>query len=506
MESKNIDLQEACGCAFQKDWKIRFLGLLLFFIYISILPLIFTTVPNKAILSKAIIVFGIIGIVNYLILIFIQGYFTLYAHDRALNKDAKLREWSECIFDAFIVGLKTMIGFSINSFLIMIISFVFSLVFFVLNFIPVLGQILSFILVIVLFCISINFMCKLYVNYLKDLKLISWFQWKKALNLNKEMKFGKLKIFLAILTCIGVLIINLIISGIISIPLILIKNAIVVIAISLIITAVSTFFFWFMNMLWANIFGQYTYNAISKKINSNPENLPNIINQDKTVTLIIALIFLTLFSVSIILSINSFSKLGFPMMGISHNGNMNQKYYEDQTKYNSQDSYSDNYENEYNSQNSTSYNNNSDNYNPTDYTEESSTNSNYNNDYDTTDYSDSNEHPKEYSCIYQDGGTTVYDRYSPNAKPTSLSDCNDSFFYSTSEKREECQRRKEIKERMYRNGECKEIIKKYHQIDGCECEVELDENGKVTGSGCGGSNECNTDSARDKLNKMYNLL
>ena len=48
------------------------------------------------------------------------GYYTLYAHDRALNKNAQLRDILDCVPDAFFVGAKNFIfGF--------IIIFVFDL-------------------------------------------------------------------------------------------------------------------------------------------------------------------------------------------------------------------------------------------------------------------------------------------------------------------------------------------------------------------------------------------
>lgn len=290
--NRKIAIDEALSCMFQKGWGMKYFGILLLAVpFIFACPIIYT-LQIKTLQLKDIPIIALIYSICTLLGCIINGYFMLYAHDRALNKNENIRIWTnETLINAFFTGLKFMIGATINGFLIGIVCFPIVAILVFLNILHILGTIISIILFIVLFCFLINFSVKLYCHFLKDLKLISWFQWIKAWNFNKGCHFGKIEMVLAVLISIGIGILGAIPALIIFVPGVIFNNIILFLILSIIFGPLLILIWYYIYVLfWGNIFGQYVYNAIEYKTGVAPESLSNVINQDKLPAIILGII------------------------------------------------------------------------------------------------------------------------------------------------------------------------------------------------------------------------
>ncbi|MBQ7450620.1 hypothetical protein IJS77_04315 [bacterium] len=444
MEDKKIVLEEAFKCMFKKGWLGKFLGIILLLIPISLCALIMEILKNITFHPATFIGFFLIHTVGLIIGFIIYGYFVLYAHDRALDKNAELRELPGNMFASFLVGIKTPTGLIINIIVLHILYIIIvGIPLFLINSLltklsPVIGIVISIILLLVVgvafTVLMINFLGKLYAHYVKDLNLISWFQWRKALAFNKDLHFGKLNIFLAILCTIGAWILYGIVGIIIMIPVLIsaaiIKNAIVLVVLFALIGIISVFVNYFILMFWSNIFGQYTYNAIEHKIGKSPEILPKSINPDTLLTMIIAITLITLNGVSYLFIMNS------PSNGIT--------------------------------------------FGPT-YSYGTSNGS----------YNNTGTPQKQYFCSFiNEEGTSIGTIYTPGVGP--LRDCNDSFFIKTPEERMACIRDNILIEKMYKNGECEE--------------VKTDDSGTMTfGGGSDYNDSRNSGPIGDLIDRQSNL-
>ena len=393
-----VNLSEALKCTFKSGWKGKFFGVLLLYIPICIFTFSIILMQQKMPQSRDMMAFFIINTVMTIVSFILYGYFLLYAHDRGLNKNAQLRELGDCLPDAFFAGLKWMLGYSINVFLVMLITLPLWVLFIFLNIIPILGTILSIILYIALFIFTINFIFKLNNHFLKDLRLISWFQWKLALKYNKDCHFGKLQIFLAILILFGIGILTAILFAIIYLPPILSKQTVLLPILLLIfgpLLVLSQFFS--MNFMY-NIFGQYTYNTIYINTGITPEKIPNIINQDKVPTLVIAgIIFFFQLGMSLLAMNAPTSTMNNPMMnGVPSSTNKMNNIEQKFKKH------------------------------------------------------------KKYTCSYTNElGISIIADYIPGEGV--IRNCEDSFLYESFEEKEQCKKDNKIIEQMYQEGKCEEI-------------------------------------------------
>lgn len=302
---KQINVKEALKFACQKNWTKKLGSILLLYAIPTILYMEITSyyINSEIVNPTFFIISSIIFLLYALSSITVYGYFSLSAHDRALDKNAELRNILTCIPEAFSTGIKnTVLGATITLTLlaVFIIPFLISLIFFAIN-VPIIGGLLIIISIVAIITLSILMYFKIWPYFIKDLSYKSIFQWKEAFAFCKNMHFGKMNLFIIFLCAYAVNMIVAITSGllyIISEVIILLGGSyafeyVVINPVSGILIIIAQ---WFGGLFMASAFGQYTYNAIEEKMNVQPETLPKEINNNKIATIIIA-IFMTIMAV-----------------------------------------------------------------------------------------------------------------------------------------------------------------------------------------------------------------
>ena len=309
--NKVIDLKEAFTHMFNGNWVNKFL-----IVMVLIIPAIVYQIsaPNLSSLVKNNI-WSAIGMVVAVLAMFViimlcgiilQGYFTLYAHDRALDKNAQLRDLMECLPDAFFAGVKSII-LGIVIFLAVglasIIPYLLSSV--LTSIIPPLGILLMLATALVSFCFIIFLSYKIYPSFIKDLNLSSIFKMKKAFKFCKEVHFGKLNLAVVIIATVGIAItcyVTILLMGFILGGLgYFLKASGFFMTVAGIMGGVLGFVGqWYVGLLWANVFGQFAYNAIEQNMMTNPETLPKEINTDKVATTVAAVALFLIYAIFII--------------------------------------------------------------------------------------------------------------------------------------------------------------------------------------------------------------
>ena len=113
---------------------------------------------------------------------------------------------------------------------------------------------------------------------------------------------------------------------------------------------------------------------------------------------------------------------------------------------------------------------------------------------------------KQYVCSYQKGKTTYFYKYNPGESAEQF--CEIECISNYAKKPKECTVcKKELYFRVqkdYEAGKCEKIQppKTYKNVKGCDCDVYLDESGRLQSCDCqdNGSGTCNKDKA---FNKIY---
>ena len=280
---ENLNLGEAFASVFQKDWWKKYLSLFVTYL-LPVIPIIIAiaimaiAIPLKDNIAAVIIAF-IVGflfiisafVIQILINIFIAGYFLLYGHDRANDKNATYRPVfsKETLKEGFIAGVKdiiarfVMIPFVIALFIPLLIILIST---FVLK-IEIFGLLFTFILFIIgLFLISIP-MVKIMAYFIKDMDLASLFHWGEAFKYSKGVKsaiwVNILPGLLMVLSFIFFIIVFVVLALVFKFDKNSISNISNVISIFL-----EPIIFVFLAFYY-NLLGQYTYAAIKQNEETN---------------------------------------------------------------------------------------------------------------------------------------------------------------------------------------------------------------------------------------------
>ena len=189
-------------------------------------------------------------------LMIIWGYTELCQHDRALSADTTMRDFSGNLLDALFVSSKNSLALFIYYFFIFIcVAILIFITFILLKLNIILGAMFGLISIIISIAVGV-YMLIYFFNiipyYSTNLKFVSWFKKKEAFQFCKDVHYGARAIF----TSIGLL---LLLS--LSFPSVLMvsKGSEIILLISTFLMYVGIFY---LNLLKANIFGQFAYNAV----------------------------------------------------------------------------------------------------------------------------------------------------------------------------------------------------------------------------------------------------
>ena len=291
-----LNLGEAFGSLFQKGWFAKSLGAwccLLIPIVVTILTIImfWLGAGTKNVIFYILgIVFILLTVISYVISSFaIFGYYYLYSHDRALDKNAQYRDWSkETIAEALITGAKTSIFGLIQLPFRWIVNIAVSIPFAIIALPLVIGgssasepianllNIISSIAANLVYILGLSFVfTKVAAHYVKDLTVGSIFDWGSAFRRAKGVKGVVLVPFIPYLYSfvMGILLLMLFIGsaalvGTLSISqpdlsiiiMVILCVVLVIFLISIVISQVA---------LQANLLGQYAYNVIENNKDEN---------------------------------------------------------------------------------------------------------------------------------------------------------------------------------------------------------------------------------------------
>ncbi len=292
MEKKKVDVGEALSYMFRGE---NFLKLFCGVVILGIPIVLYLFVLGSIMFMQNIDGLKLIGvsvlqILMVVCLFILNGYISLYMHDRALDKNAKFRDWSEATWDALLAQIKLNYGLKI---IFTILNIAFFIPIFILVFIPVLGWILGFGLCIAVVVVDIRVFFTIMPFFAKDLKFSSLFKWREAFSFCKGVHYGAgaILMFLA-------MIVSLIIFPILYFFLILYvthsphtNNSIYIIM--LIMPILMPFFYLYIRLFCANIFGQFSYNAIEleQSLRERPIRLSKEINKDTIAVTVCSVIF-----------------------------------------------------------------------------------------------------------------------------------------------------------------------------------------------------------------------
>lgn len=314
---ETVDLKEAIGAIGQDGSILKLLGVFIWAVpvillmFASYLYAKINLFENPGQLAGFLLLSTVVSFAYWIL----TGYYSLYAHDRALDKNAKLRDWSTCVPDALMVGIKKAFGMWLLSLSMGGIVFLCAIVSAVLGMlIPVIGVI--FIAIIAILCLYLWLLLyfKIYPFFLIDFRISAWVQWKKAWQLSKDVHYGKLNIILAVLFDIAVaipfIIATFIAAGFIGGASAFINPTHLVSDFTMFVIFVVMLILYFtagfiITVFWKNIFGQFTYNAIKQNRRISPEKLSKIINKDKLPIVIAAIVLMLL---NLLSTLSNFSR------------------------------------------------------------------------------------------------------------------------------------------------------------------------------------------------------
>ena len=307
MERKTVDITEALTFVFRKDNILKVLMSLLYFIPIALIIPLAVSISGG---GKTSILSGL-GIFLLIILyipcmVLFSGYIPLYQHDRALDKNAVLRNPFTCALDSFFAYLKSkscsyIVGHILG--ILLFVAILLSSLFLILG--PV-GAVITGLLSILFTIIFIvfAFICffKLIPNFSKDLNFVSYLNIVEAFKLTKGVRygFGAIGIYILIFS---ILILLLFISvGIVAVFMAFNVSPVIP---AFILGIINILGWVYMCFYGANMFGQYTYNAIEQNRGIAPETLPKEINKDTTGIIIAAVVLVLSIIISLVLNIAS---------------------------------------------------------------------------------------------------------------------------------------------------------------------------------------------------------
>ena len=302
---KKVDIKEALTYMFKDGNASKFLGGA--FIWALVITINFCATMNimqaQNISLQKIIGFLGLTVINIIVGVVIPGFVFLYQHDRALNKNAHMRDWSGNLLNSFLNLVKVSVALILYYIIIAILLVICGIVFGALSAInPILGAIIGVLLFIAgigLWIFSIVLTFHLVPLFTRDLKFSSLFKWGEAFEFCSGVHYGAGSILLAILMFIIIILFFVLGIGVTSLflPTPLASG----------ITIFLGYFLWFYSFCYmASVFGQFTYNAIEKNMRVKPETLPKEIHKDKGAIVFALIVYV------IIMLISSIATLAMP--------------------------------------------------------------------------------------------------------------------------------------------------------------------------------------------------
>ncbi len=312
MEKKTVDITEALIYLFKKDNILNMLASLLYFVPIALVMILISLLVYSA-EANPFLIFSIIALIILAIpcLILFCGYIPLYQHDRALDKNAVLRNPFTCIIDSFFTYLKATAGGYIINMVLSLLYGIAIIISAICLFIPVVGIVAAILLFVIFtaayFVLTFLFLFKLIPNFSKDLKFISYLNITEAFKLTKGVRYGYGVIGIYILLSlvfVMIILLSILISGLL---IALHVNSFIQALVFGIFSLLFLLCFIYLAFFWASMMGQYTYNAIEQNRGIAPETLPKEINKDTTGIIIAAVVVVLSFIISLVANISSFA-------------------------------------------------------------------------------------------------------------------------------------------------------------------------------------------------------
>lgn len=264
MEEQNIKIGESFKFLFNETFGKKALviaGLVLLPVILSIITGILFVIGTETSESIMILTGGIFVIPCLISYIFsalaISGYLLLYAHDRALNIDAPLRDWSkETLQNSLLNGLKWIV--------MCIIKWPFGILFLpIIIFSVVVTQdrdVGNFVYEALITLIFGSVLTRIYAYFIKDLKIVSLFKWGKAFKFTKGVKGSYWVMFIPFVFS---WVVSLALIFAIAFPLeIILEENMSDASYAILGLAVDIPIIVFSSIIYCNLLGQYTHNAI----------------------------------------------------------------------------------------------------------------------------------------------------------------------------------------------------------------------------------------------------
>lgn len=283
-----INIGEAFDAIFQKESWLKVLGVIAL-ILLPIALVVLTSFLFGLFAELKNPVFGITGIVIAIItvvsIIFsslvLYGYFLLYAHDRALRKDALYRVWSgDTIKESVIAGLKSYVmGIVQVPFVILAIPLLIATYLIMPN-----DDLLNFVCDF-FFAVVVGVpIAKIFAYFMKDMNPVSLFKWGEAFRFTKGVKgVFWVPVVPFVFTWAVSAAITFILMGLSQVFIGVYNYRLI----SGIVALIDIPFAIIGAILYCNLLGQYTYNAIKRNENIDPETVPNTISKDGTAVVVV---------------------------------------------------------------------------------------------------------------------------------------------------------------------------------------------------------------------------
>ena len=306
---ENLDLGAAISSIFQKNWWKKFLSILGIYILPIVVMILSIVLMLLGVASKnpLILAFSLlIGICLFLISmlgsllvnLFITGYFMLYSHDIAHDKNAIYRPIfkKDTFKNALIAGAKNIIaGFVISPFVLaLFISLAVVLITFLAFKMEVLGILLTFCLFFAGFFLIAIPITKIMSYFIKDMDLMSLFRWGRAFKYTKGVKDALLVVILPILVGIAGVILFAIVIAVIAMVLYaclhlsgFTNEKVISEIIRIFSNVIGGFSGLVLSVFYYNLLGQYTNAAIKQNENNESEVISKEIKNDNGVIIVI---------------------------------------------------------------------------------------------------------------------------------------------------------------------------------------------------------------------------
>ena len=290
---RKLDFKEAFSFLFQKGWFVTFcqvVGLMLLPVLLGLISIILFIMANMWTILLGIISTILTIITTFAVYYYLIGYFLTYSHDRAYNKNAIYRDITFNSFKEFFInGIKFIVmGIVQIPFTVLILPVLF-IVLFVTNGDKGAAEVVKDMFMALVFGIPLT---KIFAYFIKDMDVVSLFKWGEAFRYTKGVKGAFWVAFLPFLFMYStVFVVCFVIGFILGIFFGTVPESVdtaVGYIVSIPVSIIGS-------IIYCNLLGQYTYNAIAKNENAEPETLPKSDNSSNSgMVLLVAVIIVAL--------------------------------------------------------------------------------------------------------------------------------------------------------------------------------------------------------------------